>query len=369
MKLEKFLNAHPDDWEELLAAAPYNLTIKRDGNFVLFKYNQFNSDMRLEICQEARGCIFALEPDGWRCVCYPFRKFFNWQEPYADDLGQWRNVKVLEKIDGSLMKMWCYHGVWFISTNGMINAFAAEISSNLSYGQLFANVVYENMTLRDFCDTLNPHYCYMFELVSPLTRLVVEYKKNAIYFLGARDMRTGEELQPSLIPMPQWVKRPKEFLCSSFEEAVQQCKLMGANEEGYVCCGELMENGSFARVKMKGAEYLRLAKLAGNGAVTVSKIISLWQDEDLDDFLAIHPEWIPLAHDVLQKIINWVGIAEMAWGAVKGIKDRKTMAIAAHSYVGIIKAYIFARLDGKIESAREWFKRTDAKKIEELIGN
>lgn len=369
MELEKFLNAHPNDWEELLAAAPYNLTIKRDGDFVLFKYNQFNSDMQLDICQEARGCIFAREPDGWHCVCYPFRKFFNWQEPYADNLGQWKNVKVLEKVDGSLMKMWCYHGMWFISTNGMINAFAAEISNNLSYGQLFANVVYENMTLHDFCDTLNPRWCYMFELVSPLTRLVVEYKKNAIYFLGARDMRTGEELRPSLISMPQWVKRPKEFLCSNFDEAVWQCELMGANEEGYVCCGELMENGSFARVKMKGAEYLRLSKVKGDGAISIRKIIELWQHDELDDFLAVSPDKAPLVDDVMKKMEHWIGVAEIAWGTVKGFSDRKTVAMIAQSYVGVLRAYVFARLDGKIENAREWFKGTDAKKIEELIGD
>ena len=117
MELLNFLNTH-SDWEQLLAAAPYSLDIKRDGDYVLFSYNQFLSDMSLELVKEARGVIFRKENDRWICVCYPFRKFFNWQESNADAIDWSKGVDVLEKIDGSLMKLWYDRGEWHLSTNG-----------------------------------------------------------------------------------------------------------------------------------------------------------------------------------------------------------------------------------------------------------
>ena len=366
MKLEKFLNEH-EDWETLLAAEPYCLDIKTDGCFVLFKYNQFKSDMRLEICKEARGCIFAREPEGWRCVCYPFKKFFNWQEPYADDLGDWNKVRVQEKIDGSLIKAWCYKGMWMISTNGMINAFEANSAAGISYGELFVNIIAERWTVREFFESLRPDFCYMFELVSPMTKLVVNYREAAIYFIGARNMQTYEEFFPYDIDMPDWVKRPRLFCFNSFVEMVEHCVELGKDEEGYVCVKYALKGDSFQRVKAKGAEYLRLAKLAGNGVVTTSKIISMWQNEGLDDFLAAFPEWVPRVEQVVKKIEQWISIAEVGWGTVKGFSERKDVAIVVRSYVPLVRGYMFARLDGKVKNAREWFKKMDAKKIEELV--
>ena len=39
LKIQEFILAH-DNWRELLASSPYNLSIKRDGKLILFKYNQ-----------------------------------------------------------------------------------------------------------------------------------------------------------------------------------------------------------------------------------------------------------------------------------------------------------------------------------------
>ena len=39
-----FLHVHPN-WEEFLTSAPYNLKIQKEGEFVLFKYDQINSDL------------------------------------------------------------------------------------------------------------------------------------------------------------------------------------------------------------------------------------------------------------------------------------------------------------------------------------
>ena len=80
LKIVNFIKTH-SNWEELLTSSPYNLTIKRDGKLILFKYNQINSDFNEKICCEARGLI--LEEGTWKVVRMAFKKFFNLGESFA----------------------------------------------------------------------------------------------------------------------------------------------------------------------------------------------------------------------------------------------------------------------------------------------
>ena len=74
LELEKFLKEN-NNWEELLTNEPYNLKVKRDGNYVMLSYDQIRSDFSSVLVQQARGIIFkesTLDP-----VCVPFFKVFN----------------------------------------------------------------------------------------------------------------------------------------------------------------------------------------------------------------------------------------------------------------------------------------------------
>ena len=77
LNLQRFIFAH-ENWRELLAAKPYCIKIVEEGNLVLFKYSQIDSDFFNPIVQECRGII--LEKDTWRVVAYAFRKFGNFGE-------------------------------------------------------------------------------------------------------------------------------------------------------------------------------------------------------------------------------------------------------------------------------------------------
>ena len=97
----RFLAAHPGDWEERLKR-DYDLRIKRDGEYAVFNY-EINADFYDPIVQEARGII--LDTERYEVVCWPFRKFGNYSEGYADRID-WSSARVLEKIDGSIIKLW-----------------------------------------------------------------------------------------------------------------------------------------------------------------------------------------------------------------------------------------------------------------------
>lgn len=56
MYIIDFIKNEPN-WKEILAAAPYCLTIREDDDLVLFKYSQLKSDFYNPIVKEARGLI------------------------------------------------------------------------------------------------------------------------------------------------------------------------------------------------------------------------------------------------------------------------------------------------------------------------
>ena len=79
MKIQEYLRNGGDVID--LQKEPYNLTLKfhEDDGRTLFKYKMIESDLSLEICQEARGLILDRDND-WEVVSPGLRKFFNYGE-------------------------------------------------------------------------------------------------------------------------------------------------------------------------------------------------------------------------------------------------------------------------------------------------
>ena len=97
----ELIHTHPD-WEPQLAGAPYFVKTKREGRFVLLKYDQIRSDMTNPVVRECRGIILD-ESGGYCPACVPFYKFGNFGESYVPDID-WASARIQEKLDGSLIK-------------------------------------------------------------------------------------------------------------------------------------------------------------------------------------------------------------------------------------------------------------------------
>ena len=379
MELVKFMNKYAD-WEERLRANPYNLEIKWDNEFVILKYNMIDSDLTLPICKEARGSIFTKEHNEWRCVCRSLDKFGNWGESYAatKKIDWSKPVSIQEKVDGSIIRCWCYKGLWHVSTNGTIDAFKADCGDS-TYGDVFYSIIQKYTTVNAFFEHLHPWYTYWFEMVHPqYNQIVVHYSEPAIYYLGCRNMTTMEESRMCKIHTRfgnwsdlmeyKWIRTPKIYHYNNLDDVLRACHEMGEDEEGYVVCAyEQIEDDSFLRIKCKGDEYLKRHKLRGNGPLTITKIISLWQEDCIDDFVAYFPEHIPLVDEVIHKIVMLCGKAELAYDSTKGFPDRKEFALRAQSYIKPIASYMFAQRDNKCENALDYFKNMKAKNLAELL--
>lgn len=362
MHLLNYLNNHPN-WQTELKQAPYYYDIKQDGDYYLLKYNLFLSDFNDPMTLEARGCIFRQEGDKWICVCRALDKFGNYGESYAaTSLINWsRGVDVQEKIDGSIIKVWYDRDKWHISTNGCIDAFKVSLATT-TFGDKFLSLLNGSIAL------LDSSYVYYFELVSPLNRIVINYDTEGIYFLGARNIMTLQE--SSVPPLPfSSVKYPRHYTYHSLAECVAAAKQMGVDEEGYVVVSSDMMNGSFLRIKVKGDEYLRLHHLRGNGPLTVRRILTMWKEDSLDDYLGAFPEDHVLTDEVMAAIKQLVEGMEKCYTSINLNDTRANMAHFLLAYEPTYRAYCFSRLDHKIDNAINFLKRLRVQSFESTLSN
>lgn len=277
LQLQKFLYEN-ENWRELLTKSPYNLKLDEKEELCCFKYTM-NSDFSLEITNEARGII--LNTSTLEVVCYPFKKFYNYGEPFAAQID-WSSAKVQEKMDGSIIKVYFYNGQWRIATNTKVDA--ADASLNCGGYKTFKDLFMQaaaNVGL-DF-DKLNKENTYIFELCSPFNRVVLNYEDTFIIHIGTRNNITYEELNEDI-----GVRKPKEYNLTSLEDCVDFLKQYDTNNliEGFVVVDK-----DYNRIKIKTETYLSLHYLSNNNTLTLKRAIALIRGNELDEFLPYFPHF------------------------------------------------------------------------------
>ena len=359
LKLLEFILNH-NNWEELLTKDPYNLKINRDSGYIIFKYNQLCSDFSLPEVREARGIIFR-ESD-WQCVCHAFDKFMNAGETNSDlDKLDWSTASVQEKVDGSLMKVW-YDDTWHISTNGTIDAFKAPLECAnkeiTSYGDLFLYCLkagkHSFSSFKSFTSFLDEEYCYMFEMVSPYNRVVIEYSDPKLYYLGCRDLDSHlEESYTKFNPFENGLgclmDSPETYPLHTLKEVQEAANALPWNEEGYVVC-----DANFNRVKIKSPEYVLAHHGRTNGNVSTSRLLEIILNNEIDEFLIY-------ANEYTDKINNLIAEMEIFKTQVKleivnlapaRYTSRKEYAEVVKKYPSYMQYYLF-----RYEHVEEEFKK------------
>lgn len=350
LEIQKFIHAH-DNWRELLADAPYNLKISEDDGYVLFKYNQINSDFTEKICREARGLILD-STNNFSVVRLAFEKFFNLDEQYAAHID-WDTAVATEKIDGSIMSVWYARGKWHLSTNGTIDAFKAElggIGPYKTFGELFESV----LPLSTF-ENYNKHRCWTFELVSPYNKVVIDYPETKVYLLSIRDMYSLEELDLEAVEMiadANGITVPKRYDLNNEADYRQLVEQMPEGHEGIV-----VRDAMGRRVKIKTLLYFQMHKAKNNGVITLERIVDLILKNDDEEFLSYFVEYRPkFSHirNVREKILSKIEEIDLL---VKNYSSKKEIALdnSIHNWE---KRFYFNAFDKKENNLklRDWCK-------------
>lgn len=209
-------------------------------------------------------------------VARPFRKFFNLEENRHSPT---EHFDVYEKMDGSLIIVFFYNGEWLVGSRG---SFTSEQANDAR--KLFGN--YNSQVL-------DPEYTYMFELIVPWNRIVVNYgDREELVLLGGIRTIDGKELEyGGLKSIAEEFGSP---VVDKYDGVLDYSILKGIindNSEGFVI---RFSNGD--RIKIKGEEYVRLHRI-----VTNISSIDIWEtlrdkDRDIEDLLKDVPnefdDWV-----------------------------------------------------------------------------
>ena len=192
-----------------------------------------------DVTTQCRGLI--VNTDG-QVVARPFRKFFNAEET---DISSFNGepFTAYDKMDGSL-------GILYPSTKGYA---IATRGSFVSKQALEGTRIWEE---RYADTTVNPSWTYMFEIIYPANRVVVDYGDvQDLILLGAVDTSTGGS-----VPLAQarvgWIGPVvSERTYADLDEALLSRGENGS--EGLV----LHFPKTDTRIKVKRSEYVRLHRL------------------------------------------------------------------------------------------------------------
>ena len=273
-KLCCFISEH-ENWRDILKDE-YKITVKEEYPFAIFNYG-IDCDFSNPIVQESRGIILDL--DNLEVVCWPFRKFGNYNESYADKID-WNTARVQDKIDGSIIKLWWNRmtGKWQFSTNGTINADTAL--ANQMTQDTFLNVIRK---ADNYCEIIlrlpifNKDYTFVFELVSPETQVVVKYPKPHLYHIGTRNNISGQEMDSDI-----GIEKPKEYPLKSLDDCVTAAGELNKSDDGQVHGvkkeGFIVVDGNWNRIKVKSPDYLMLHRMSSNANFSKERIISMIRD-------------------------------------------------------------------------------------------
>jgi len=358
LNLQKFIFEHPHDWEALLTSPPYSLSIKRKDTRILFKYSQIESDFSLDIVKEARGLI--LEDKTWKVICYPFNKFFNFGEEYADNID-WESAVVETKEDGSLIKIYFYNDEWKIATNGTIDAEDAELQSGpyKNFRQLF-DAAAEKCGF-DF-SRLNKYFTYCCEICSENNIIICPQSEMRLIHIGTRNNRTFQEVETDIgIPHPQ------RYALSSLEDCIAMAKTFDFTKEGFV-----VKDKNYNRIKVKSEDYVKAHRMiSNNGSMTEERAIELIRANELDEFFTYFPQYKEYIGRIKAKIAALSHKIDKDISRAKAIKEnsssRKDFAAWVAGLSSLEKAIAFLVYDEKIESGDQYITSLTTKKLARLI--
>jgi hypothetical protein len=351
--IQDYLAAH--SLEELQSA--YAIPAKRHRlfpNLVMLKYNQINSPMNELIVQQCRGIILD-ETNGWAAVSYPFDKFFNYGEPNAAGID-WPHAKVYEKLDGSLMTLYWYQGAWQVASSGTPDAGGPAHERGITFAELF----WKTWNTLGYALPSDQHQCYMFELMTPENRVIMQHADSRLVLIGVRDLTTFGEQDPAPIASANSWQAVTAYPLATLEECVTAAtKMTGINGEGFVVC-----DSGFRRIKVKSPQYVALAHM--KDTLSPRSMLEVIRKNESDEFLNYFPEIRPVYESVKARFDELLAALEAEYAATKHIESQKEFALAIKS--SRCSSALFALRNRKAATLKEYFADATQQSVERALG-
>ena len=297
-----------------------------------------------------------------KVIIKPFSKFFNYEEmPNEVPWTSSEYVYVQEKMDGSLGILFNYNGEWIMATRG---SFTSE--------QAIRGM--EILRSKYILDVFEPSVAYICEIIYPENRIVVNYKKEKITFLGAVINWTFTGWKESDWNELHWTTAQAYFKMSGIKandivktkqifrqdlghDLYKELKALNTeNREGYV----LRFHPSNTRVKIKFDDYVKLHRVLTN-----CSSYDIWEnlmkfgklpEEFLTDVPDEFYDWVKKTEVMLNNQYNFTMRLYMAYASSilrDGMLTQKEVAERVLEIKDVNHGLIFSIANGKTEKINE----------------
>lgn len=288
----------------------------------------------------ARGLITDLEGN---IKALPFKKFFNMSEHTGEDSTlpslPLEEFEVFDKMDGSLGILYWIGEEPRIATRGSFTSDQAIKGTGML--RKYPNAVWDRQ------------YTYLFEIIYPENRIVVDYGGNEkLVLLAVIDTETGKEKSRSDIES-RYTGRVPLVDRFDFDHIEEILGMMRENAEGFV-----IRFKSGVRTKLKYEEYVRLHRLiTGVNAKTIWELLR--NNQPFDELMERVPDefyvWVKSTKAHLQGQFDGTEtyskqVLEQAKKYYKNRKDQAKFIMESTKAPSVV----FSMLDGKDYSKVIW---------------
>ena len=316
------------------------------------QYEQYWNEYTLN----CRGLI--LDGEG-NIIAKPFPKFFNYEEyapeSHLGELPKYNSFEVVEKLDGSLGILYRMpSGEYRIATRGSFESEQAKVGTNLLHKEFIGGLL--SLKECDIDKIYSDKFTYLFEIIYPENRIVVDYKNaRRLVLLAIINNETGEEY--SYDELKEFAQNHVWLIPDRFDGIKDfttiKKEMSRDNAEGFV-----VRFDTGLRIKLKFEEYVRLHRL-----ITGVSNRSIWDllrnNQNVDELLDRVPDefyqWVKNTKEEFENNFKSIEHSCRVITEINKFKDRKKMAeYFLQPENKIYSSVLFAMVDKKDYASVIW---------------
>lgn len=328
MQVIEFLKANSKAFSKLTEAFGIKVKEYHDPykpSLYVLNYDQINSPKTDPVVQECRGLIL----DGsLNIICRPFDRFFNLGEAGTDDYD-FSGYTFHPKLDGSLIKVYHWYGMWRIATRGTAFAESQVGDHSITFEQLTLKA-FDCKSLAEFDDMLlnklqfNTAMTYLFELTAPENRVVTPYTEASMTLLAVRENNTGKYFPTKYVASFGMFKHNKAEEGYTIQDIVKKADSLKNLEEGFVG----YDKHGVPQVKVKSAAYVKIHYLRSSTSLTKKSVCGVIATGEMEEYLTYYPEDSKYFKDILESWDKHLKTLSDVFEKMRGLDSQKDFAIA-----------------------------------------
>lgn len=321
LEIQKYLLTQGNSPTKLEEEFGIYTTVSDDQKLTIFNYDQIKSNQKFHpIVIESRGLV--LETGTWKLVAKSFSRFFNYGEALEiQKQFNFNHFSTLEKVDGSLLLIYNYEGVWHLNTRA-------------SFGKGFINNsehTWESLFLPFFknLDKIPSSFTIVAEGCSIFNKVVQHFKEPKVVLLSVFDTNdNGRELDLDFtkkVADTINIEQPKLYSFRSVEQMKEYLDAVpDPTFEGFVL-RDIYDN----RLKVKGPKYLGLHRMVNNHNLFLPQnILPVVLAGEETEVILYYPEYRPFIEGVAQQVAEQKAKLSLTWEQNRVIVSQKEFALA-----------------------------------------